>query len=729
MMLREDKEIEIALEIGRKNARLLPQVERWCRHIKIEQVTAGLLASVYGLPIGTLRVVCPHGISQSESMHLDWEATSFILANCIGCTHHAEVHPDNYGRQVLQEKEEADAKAQELRSRREQLSQQALETAREALETTEITERSVNTLILEGQYDTEQGQRTREQLNEAARLAPEMFSDNAVQVIVDNFTEPSAAAYIACATELCRSRRHVPEFVMSAAMRVVDTGPIEAVDVACSLIALNAQMNGPSTLRSTLPALLQALDRRIPTSLNRENISDSVPGIVAMVKTCMAADPNSVVTQIRVRLGIDDKESRLRTAEVIATLLPDYAEQILSLVPELLTSLELADDPYGESADHRTCEIMAHLYIYSPEELETALEERWLRASDEVRKLLLKVYELIVRHASHADRFSAPVFPKESYKTHLPRVAEKSSQTLADIQLSLSLRQEACRLLDELAEEWPDLLARSIQRLLGRLRMTIQESKNLLNEGSDAMDTLQLRTERIGYNALVRDVAGVLRKLFKANPSGTWPELVSMLNSLDSRQDEALKSELVGSISEFIGDYHLLPEVVPELYKHLVDYQSSRVRSTAICVLGHFLADARSSVPESMIDLLVEVHLIDPYTIIHQAAVAALRSCKFADDRRGQIAFETLLRIEEIYFNEGTDTRFLEELVDVLQWSFPDWVQARQHVVLTILPKYARHVDPRFSERMIRALSRHVEHFPEISRVFLQAALNLFLST
>src|SRR6266511_2836690 len=99
-MVWKDRDMETALEIGQKNARLWPQVQRWCRHLKIEQVTAGLLASAYGLPIGSLRVVCPHGISQSESMHLDWVATSFILSNCIGCAHHSEVHPDNYGRTI-----------------------------------------------------------------------------------------------------------------------------------------------------------------------------------------------------------------------------------------------------------------------------------------------------------------------------------------------------------------------------------------------------------------------------------------------------------------------------------------------------------------------------------------------------------------------------------------------------------------------------------------------------
>jgi hypothetical protein len=127
-----------------------------------------------------------------------------------------------------------------------------------------------------------------------------------------------------------------------------------------------------------------------------------------------------------------------------------------------------------------------------------------------------------------------------------------------------------------------------------------------------------------------------------------------------------------------------------------------------------------------MIDLLVEVHLRDRYVIIHRAAVTVLRFCKFSKDRRGYIALETLLILEEHYFNEGTDTRFLEELVGVLQWSFPDWLEVRRHIVLNLLPKYAAHTDTYFSEHMLSTLSRYVDDFPEVSRVFLQATLNFF---
>jgi hypothetical protein len=169
--------------------------------------------------------------------------------------------------------------------------------------------------------------------------------------------------------------------------------------------------------------------------------------------------------------------------------------------------------------------------------------------------------------------------------------------------------------------------------------------------------------------------------------------------------------------------------VIPELYKHLVDYESNLVRSKAISVLGQLLRNARPSVPESMVDLLVEVHLRDPYKIIHKAALTALQSYKFTQDRHGYVALETLLKLEEIYFEEGKDTRFLEELVRVFRSSFADWVEVRRHVATNILPRYAGHPDPYFSEDMITILSYDVQEFPEIRQLFLQVVLEFFQRT
>jgi hypothetical protein len=106
MVQSHDQEYSRAIELGQANERLLPRIKRWCRHINMEMASSGMLAQAFGLPIGHLRVICPHGHSTMEAMQLDMVAATFIRHNCIGCPHHDEVSSDNYGREVIAAKKQ-----------------------------------------------------------------------------------------------------------------------------------------------------------------------------------------------------------------------------------------------------------------------------------------------------------------------------------------------------------------------------------------------------------------------------------------------------------------------------------------------------------------------------------------------------------------------------------------------------------------------------------------------
>src|SRR5262245_41126400 len=105
MVKRHDQMFSQAMESGQANQRLWPRVQRWCRHIKAEMTSGGFLGLATGLPIGFQKITCPHGHTLSESTNLGAEAERFILGNCIGCPHHDELSPDNYGREVIATKE------------------------------------------------------------------------------------------------------------------------------------------------------------------------------------------------------------------------------------------------------------------------------------------------------------------------------------------------------------------------------------------------------------------------------------------------------------------------------------------------------------------------------------------------------------------------------------------------------------------------------------------------
>jgi hypothetical protein len=220
------------MEIGRANQRLWPRVKRWCRHIDIEMTSFGMLAEATGLPIGSLRIICPHGLPNMEAMQLDWVAGSFIRQNCIGCPHHDEVSSDNYGREVIAAKKRHEIETKKAEDRRKQLKAQGYEAAANALKSRMPTEESVNRFILDLFGSDEEAGRPKDLLVQAADLGPELFSDAALRVMADAFAGPHTGSCIEAARIICRQRKSVPHEILTAALQSVE----QHSDVACGLL-------------------------------------------------------------------------------------------------------------------------------------------------------------------------------------------------------------------------------------------------------------------------------------------------------------------------------------------------------------------------------------------------------------------------------------------------------------------------------------------------------------
>ena len=63
-----ERRIEESVKIGEANAALIPRLQRWCEHLRIEQTSAGLLAEMSGLPIGMMQVVCEHATKGLQAL-------------------------------------------------------------------------------------------------------------------------------------------------------------------------------------------------------------------------------------------------------------------------------------------------------------------------------------------------------------------------------------------------------------------------------------------------------------------------------------------------------------------------------------------------------------------------------------------------------------------------------------------------------------------------------------
>ena len=373
MVKSDDQHYSRSLEIGQANQRLWPRVQRWCRHIGMEMTSQGMLAQMTGLPIGHLRIVCPHGHSMMEAMQLDWVAASFIQHNCIGCPHHAEISPDNFGREVIASRQRHEVEAKEAEDRRRQLRAQVYETAASALKTGKPTEESVNRFILDLFGSDEEAARSKELLVQAAELGPELFSDAALRVMADAIGGPHAASCIEAARIICRQRATVPTEILAATLRAVEQGSDSACGLLCDAIDYGQETTPILASVSTIIALPGY--GRFHSMIGATYQRPAYPSTVELLTKLLERDAATVQTAFAQRLKAPEKMVRFNAIELLTELLPDQALHVLVLANQLLRSLELPDDIYeGTSADGAACTLLAHLYAFAPEEMEERIQ-------------------------------------------------------------------------------------------------------------------------------------------------------------------------------------------------------------------------------------------------------------------------------------------------------------------------------------------------------------------
>lgn len=724
-MVQKNDQIKKLTQIGTENEKILPDVKAWCRHLEVQQTSYGLFVEMTGLLAGRLQVQCPHGVVVGESHFLKKEAKDFILKNCIGCSYHQEQSPRNFGRLVLANKEKGEAKAEEQAARRHQLEQEAYSAAEAALQTQEITEKSVNTLILRLEQGQEEASVATARLLEAARLGPELFSDQALQVLADGLQGEQGSAKAAILKAVCQSRGQMPTVVREAAQRAVTAG----LDAACALLAEAGRQEDVTPFLPLMLDILAIPDYgmwawRKPGGYHER---PEYAGTLELIGVLLQKAPEAVLQALDERLQVDEKAIKLSTAELLFDLLPEHAEALLTLTRRLIRSLELADDGYERSADVAVCRVLAHLYVFSPVEVEQEIQGRWPFASDEVKVLMLRIYAAVALNDSTEGLGSRRIYPQERYVSHVYTAIERLYAAFADLNFGVDGRREACDLLERVIKRYPAEGIALLDRFIAHLAISIREAENRPRHRGSVMEVLQDDTERLTYRGLIRSVSELITQVVKANPVLSFPKIMAALRELPA-EDDRLKAELVDLLGIFGKVYELVPQVIPELYKHLTDFQSNLVRAKAIGVLGEMMAEFPDSIPDNMIELLV-VYLEESFVIIHQSALGALRHYSFQRDERGRKALSIILKWEDTYFQQGKEAEFLDTIVRTLYAAYRGWPEVGRHIDLVLLPKHSQHAQPHFAEDSLAQLARRVRKYPELAPKFIQIALDYLKQT
>jgi hypothetical protein len=753
-----ENRIKEVVELGRRNKELLPAVQNWCTHLDIMDISAGVVAEIYNLPI-RFRFSCKHASLSNEGMPIEYLAAAFILRECTNCNHHSPLKGPNFGEGIIKAREQERTAAQ-LRKKTEDDARAALkDEINKLIAKTRSTapQPALSILRLIEELDGSEAAMRAEELFEASKMQPSFFIPEALDALALHFDHPDwGGKAISTASNVVRSGQKLTKLALERCTELLHAGRRheELAELGIEIIDFNAG----TTWEDWLTAILSALNY-----LHMFGYSDATPTEKreAFVVTCIGQKRDRTHEIIASYLHSENKIVRVNIAgliNVIGEKLPYFS---VSLLPSLVQAFELSDSRELESADHALAQTIALIIDANGEstleefgELFGGLKTEGARLSAwEVYDLLLENEQFLEKHPSLAEN-----------------LAEATPKLLIDRNLKSEWRDKAFETMNLVVESGkaPD---KTISILIGCLsqinderhahRHYLEEIKAgkvstfnpLAGMGYWDIDFLESNLNR--YRSKLVDMAGTL---LDRKPESTYPMFSEVLTKLAEPYVPQFKTDLLEIAMKGLNSPRYITQYLPLLYSHLFDKDVNN-RVQGIHFLRNLIDDYPQLVTETLLNL-VDVFAYDPeiairannlllvnsiaqspkfeltdkhvgyvekafkqsYIYILDRAVTASRNVfpSMAADQVKVLSLELAnLAVVEDPNNEELREHALSVLLDISMVN-PQFLDA---VVSQILSPRCKSDDPQKSRKYVEKLEEIKKQYPKYSIIWLKEAL------
>ncbi len=708
-----NREIEKSVELGRKNAALVDKVTNWCRHLELKMESAGLVAEVYGLPVGMMSISCEHASGGGTmSMHLNQVATSFVIENCRGCPHHSPISDNNIRHTILKEYEALEKSkkhaVQDKPTAKARLGALISGALSEALRHETITAQSILELVA-GLDDAEHHKGAALKLVSAAKIASEFFTDLAVEVICTHFQDlDHGRDCISAIRNIAKVRGRVPDVAFEAAkLCILQT---RNTDDACALIA------DVIVERNCVPEI-ELIDRL--TAIQHHGrpigsfyVAPSYDGnnrvLVEIGKRELAALERSFSKRLN-----GEKATRVNASGTISSLIEALPELAISMVDPLISSLELDDDMYDVPADGAACKTLTAIYVRHPETTQKKIDAKLPMLSSEAKEVLFDVYRRIVVEAEGFGRRRGSESSRLA-DACLPTIVPILVSTVSRLSSTLEVRAEAAETLESIVEHRTKVLASQLDSLLGILATVTHEEVLFEESQNDATEQFMERMlQQQLYGKIIRNIVEAIEHICKTNAPEVLQALKQIIARLNSAQshEARYKSELTPLYGILALNRDLTPEIIPELFKLLMDFESVAVRRAAVRAVGSLLKSTPDALPQDMLEMLT-LYLSDSYVAVHKNAARAMRYYRPRDrEEAGKIAVE-LVGWYETYKKTQKDANFLRDLSQSLMAITRSYNDLLRQFTLPVIVDLARISDTYTADDVLFDLQRLLRHLP-----------------
>lgn len=716
--MRGEREEEL-IELGRKNAELLENASAWCAHLRAEETSRGLLAEMTGLPIASHRISCKHATGGSESMNLPWILPDFVVANCDTCPHHHPTGSTSWGAQVLSQHKivlarEAKAEAAE----EERLAE--LRIRIKAHISKAGPEQSIFELC-EALISADPSVEPARELTEAARIAPELFSDQVLETLSDcTLSDRAFLATLPAWAKLAPKRAlELPQRFRAVAYRALG---LRRVELGGRILAC---LTGEPSSHETTRRLIFAMNFSFP-----RHSDYPFSTALGLLLASWEGNPGWLTDVVRELLGAEDRHSRLHAASLLAELIPLRPEIGSELLDDLFRVLERSSGDLGDNAARSCASCLAKLFLLQPEAVDKPTLEFVKSAAPGAAGAAVQIYTQLFRQLDSKSPKSSREAGNGSVLTHAGTTAlERCVQIAADADLSIEARLEAVKALDGLAIRFPREVFERFELLLGVYALLEEDPPGrvrILVPGT-AQSPLDARMEQFSQQTQWRLFKAHLSKLLK-NVTRALPEeaadlVVDCASNLSADMSVSFRVLAHALLGELGMSHDLRPRVAPLLMKGLMDFESSAVRAVAIGATREVFR-ASGDLPDNFLEVIV-LHLKDTYVVVHEAAIAALaRSDWFSIDRRelANAARYDLCGWALTYRGEPFK---LEKIADALLSVTSNHPSSRESVVrflCELLPTGEELVDQAIVEELLDAVPPDSDQAELLASVLLECA-------
>lgn len=764
-----DQELQKAISIGRSNQQLMPSVKSWCRHMDLADVSRGLVAEMYGLPIN-IKISCPHTAGIIRGMVLENISSHFIMDNCTDCPYHDPTTNDNFGTQLLarsrKERAEKDKATVTEETFKDSLRKEIAELARKEKPKAGITQLSVLKYV-EGLDQPEDRIEKAELLLKSAGLEPGFFSLLTLRGISYYFDDEAAGHLLMDTVCLVLGKmKDRPAFILS---RLLDT-LVKCRHLNAVCLLLKFFIDGPNikdhdkTIRLVIDQCQYERQIGDPGDLKRD-----YTGPLALLSYLIEKDQAFMQAVLRDRLSLHGKSQRINTHFLLQELFALQETTILSLAPEIVRSLEGENDRYMESADRVNLSTIALLIKSDPGTQYPIIQSYIGKLSSKASGSTIELTRAILRD--------------DAFRGVYPSFCQQMIDEYIDKALSGSVfdKNEELKELRYLSQDYPEFFGSHVNGLLGFLIKVNDEEKTFYyfkeeaeTKAPDQQTTFNYLTGKrpweimnlkTALESVSHAIKATIENVIEQDPATHGSAVRQLLKSLDSTTQEGIKKALIRILSSAIKDPLVTSTLLSDLYTYLLDAHSTKIRYASIEWLDNIMERFPGLITQTLLDLVdifiedadviikakairllgtmsrkmpsrfTQAHmeaiigaLVNQYVGVHKTA-ASICHVVFSHTDAGQreVIFNSLYILEKVYHDQ--DPSFCKEVIEQMLRLAADYPKLLDYTVKNYVLPYSYHQDFYIAENFRETLDEIRKAHPVFEPAWLKTTFSFLGGT